>query len=156
MKKVATRGFTILELMIALAVLAIGLLGGFSTVLAIRSHNQGTADLRYAYRACQQMMDLVLTRKGPVSGAAANTPEEWAANWDNKKWDAVKDDGKFLMPSDWRYGTVRIEPVPNPDPAEPALPFMYRVTVSLRGQSATLRPVNVELVTWTWKGALGS
>ena len=156
MTKSATRGFTLLELMIALAVLATGILGGFSTVLMIRRHNQSTADLRHAYRACQQMMDLVLTRNGPLSTDGAGTPDQWASNWNGKRWEAVKDGGSHLMPADWRYGSVQVEAVPNPDPAEPPLPFMYKVTVSLQGQSRTLQPMNVELVTWTWKGALGS
>jgi len=155
-KKGATGGFTLLELMIALAVLAVGILGGFSTVLVVRRHNQATADLRHAYRACQQMMDLVLTRKGPADSQGASTSEQWKANWDGRLWEAVKDGSSHLMPPEWRYGTVRVEPVSNPDPAEPALPFLYKVTVSLKGQSATLQPLNVELVTWTWKGALGS
>lgn len=156
MTRAATRGFTLLELMISLTVLVVGILGGFSTVLAVRRHNQATADLREGYRACQQMMDLVLTRNGPSSSDSAGTPDQWASNWNGKQWGAVKDSGAHIIAPDWRYGTVRIEAVPNPDPAEPPLPFMYKVTVSLRGQSRTLQPMNVELVTWTWKGVLGS
>ena len=142
--------------MIAVAVMAIGILGGFSTVLAVRRHNQSTADLRHGYRACQQMMDLVLTRNGPSSADGASTPDQWAANWNGRRWDSVRDGSSFLVAPDWRYGRIQVEPVPNPDPAQPPLPFMYKVTVSLKGQSRTLQPMNVELVTWTWKGALGS
>lgn len=56
------RGLTLLELMIAMSILAVALLGGVALILALQTHNQSFSDARVAYKACQDQMEYLLHR----------------------------------------------------------------------------------------------
>jgi Tfp pilus assembly protein PilV len=127
---------TLLEIMIAMVVLAIALMGLLSLVLVTQSFNQSAADANVANKACQEVMEQVLA-----------TSITNITSWHDSTFIA-----KVLHPSA-AVGRVLVESV---DPEAPntlaAGGKMYRVTVSIDtsapGLKVTQRPVKVALVTW--------
>lgn len=151
-------GLTLIEIAIAGAVLGIAVIGSFSLVTAVQSHNQSFSDSRNATKACQEVMELVLVDSHNYSNLAT-----WANKW-NTLGTVVHDGGFFtprLHPIDpqgrYELGRVQIRDIsdtvtlPNHSPAPPAGPYLYEVTVTVQGKDrtgapVTLRPLSVSLV----------
>jgi len=117
-------GFSLLEVMIALAVLAIAMIGTLSVLLVVHQHNTATDEASLATKACQEMMEQLL----------------------NMTYDTmlVQDGIAFVAPklhATQAIGTLQVtEPVP--DRAE------MRVRIQTQPGQITRSPVNVELINW--------
>lgn len=57
----ARAGFTLLEIMVALAIFAIAMMGVVALFMTIFRHNQSTADTRLLYKAAEEVMEIVMT-----------------------------------------------------------------------------------------------
>lgn len=151
-------GLTLVEIAVASVVFSIAVIGSFSLITAVQSHNQSFEDSRLATKACQEVMELVLLDSHNYANLAS-----WADKW-NHLGTVVQDGGFFtprLHPIDpmgnFELGRVQVRDIsgtvvlPNHSPTPPAGPYLYEVTVTVQGKDrsgapVTLRPLSVSLV----------
>lgn len=150
-------GLTLLEILISSVVLVIAILGSFSLIVSVQTHNQSFSDSRLATKACQEVMEMVLAD----SHATPNL-----ATWVNK-WNTIgtQNDGGFFVPrlhvadsaGNYELGRVRITDIsstvtiPNHSTSPPAGPYLYEIAVSVNGKArngsqVTLKPLSVLFV----------
>jgi len=142
-------GFSLVDVMIALAVIAIGVLGMMSLLLVLRSRNESFNTTRHAVRACQEVLELSLNEIQILSTPA------WLAKWSNASFIPRK---IFSLDKGVRYtgaavgdktdlayyaGSVRVTDVS--DPASPGTLFEISVAVDTTG--LTPSPIKTSLVT---------
>jgi type II secretory pathway pseudopilin PulG len=53
-------GFSLIDLMVAMVILAVALVGVIGLILAVQTHNQSFSDSRLAYKASQEVMEQLL------------------------------------------------------------------------------------------------
>jgi len=143
------RGFTLVDVMIALVVIAIGVLGMLSLLLALKSRNESFNTTRHAVRACQEVLELSLAESQVLSTTA------WLAKWNNAAFIPRK---VFSLDKGVRYtgpavgnandpayyaGSVKVTDVS--DPAAPGSLFEISVAVDTTG--LTPSPIKTSLVT---------
>jgi len=126
MRTGATQGSTLVEIVVAMGVMAVGLAGFIGLLAATHGHNESSDDVRVAYQACQEALeDLVRT---PI----AELPS--------------KDGTTFLVsgidPAQ-PIGSVQVKDfLPTTDPGK-----VFEITVRVKSAGQTFRPVDVSLVT---------
>ena len=117
-------GFSLLEVMIAMAVLAIAVVGTLGVLLVTHQHNTATDEASLAHKACQEMMEQLV-------GMTYDTM-------------LAQDGLAFVAPklhATQAIGAIQItEPVA--DRAE------MRVRIQTQPGQVTRSPINVELISW--------
>lgn len=140
-------GFTLVDVVIALAVLAIGVLGVISLLLALKARNESFSTARQATRACQEVMELALAESQVMPLAS------WAAKWDAQTFQPRK---VFVLDKDTRdaRGIARSDAdtyvgrVSVRDVSDPALPgTLYEIAVAVDTTGLTPAPIKTSLVT---------
>ena len=66
-------GFTLVDVMIALMVIAIGVLGMMSLLLLLKARNESFNSTRHAVRACQEVLELSLAESRVLSTTSVNS-----------------------------------------------------------------------------------
>lgn len=139
-KKSCQRGTTLLEVIIAFMVLSLAIVGTLSLVLVIETHNSARTEANHAYKACQDVMEQLLTFGWPTMVAQNNIT--------------------FIVPpvnQQEAIGNITITNI-NPnniDDADPAndttgavANTMVRITVRVQTTTVGRRPIDVQLVSW--------
>lgn len=73
-------GFSLVDLVFALAIVAVAILGIISMMLAIKARNESHSAARVALRACQEYMELILaTQKAGIIDPATNQAKHFDA-----------------------------------------------------------------------------
>src|SRR5687767_1415381 len=80
----ATSGFSLVDIVIALAVIAIAILGVMSLLIALKSRNETFNTSRHAVRACQEVLELALAESQVMPMT------EWAAKWNASTFEPRK------------------------------------------------------------------
>lgn len=154
-----TGGFSLVDVVIALAVLAVGVLGVISLLLMLKTRNEAHSTSRHSLRACQEVMELVLAEmklfhsQGNLAGWTRKWNED-IPGWqprkvvilDKDRPDATEYQGpnpKVLGREETNCGHVRIE-----DVSDPALPnSLYEISVWVDTTGLTTPPIKTRLVT---------
>ena len=143
-----TGGFTLVDVVIALSVIAIGILGVVSLLLALKARNESLSTSRHAVLACQEMLEVVLTDKLVLPH------DQWVSTWNKFDFqprklfvlDKLKRDsiGAAAKNDFSTYGgKIRIT-----DVSDPELPdSMDEIAVSVDTTGLTPTPVKFSLVT---------
>ena len=142
-------GFTLVDVMIALAVIAIGVLGMISLLLVLKSRNESFNTSRHAVRACQEVLEVSLAESQVMSTSA------WIDKWNNAAFLPRK---VFSLDKNTRYtgaavgdkkdlayyaGSVKVRDVS--DPAKPG--SLYEISVAVDTTGLTTSPIRTSLVT---------
>lgn len=137
-----SRGVTMVELVIAMGVLALALMALLSVFFAASTHRQASADRTQALKACQDVMERMLalpfdemTQRVPYDP----TSQRWELRFVARKVDAVRP-----------LGRVEVTFV-DPDRPETVIPTptqLARITVEVSGHEIGLSHVNERIVTW--------
>ncbi|GEM_PF-2887031 len=125
----ADRGFTLLEVVIALGVIAVALMGSLSLLLLTHRHNTSTNETATAYKACQEMMEKLRTMT--YDQVKAQNGVGFVAT----KLHPTQPVGSVAV--------TDVSPAGDPD-------TLVQVVVSIVTPPGgiTLRPVNARLVSW--------
>jgi len=111
----------------AMVVLGVAIVGTLSLLLAVQSHNQSADDSRTAHKACQEVMEQLLSMP----------------------WDAmmIQDGIQFqainIHPTEL-LGSVEINNIGGPGNPEE----LAEIVVRIQTDTASIRPINVSLVMW--------
>ncbi len=118
-------GFTLIEIVVALMILAIALVGLVSLILAVQTHNQSFSDARMSHKACQEVMELLLGMQYSSMRAQNGV--------------------RFIVPV--LHPTRQIGRVTLRDVSPPADPTtITEIEVSVNTQGVGLKPLNVSIV----------
>lgn len=142
-----TAGFSLVDVMFALAVLAVGLLGVMSLLLALRARNESSSQARLATRACQEVMELALSQ------SYVRPLPQWAAFWNVQRFqprkllvlDKERLDPRNIAQDDLRtyVGGVSVR-----DVSEATHPgTLYEIAVWVDTTGLTPKPIQARLVT---------
>jgi Tfp pilus assembly protein PilV len=140
-------GFSLVDVVIALSVLSIGILGVISLMIALKARNETFNTSRHAVRACQEVMELALAESQVMTLPA------WANKWDRQTFqprkvfalDKVKSDATTpgLADANTYVGRVSVR-----DVSDPALPgSLYEIAVAVDTTGLTPEPIKTSLVT---------
>lgn len=122
-------GFSLLEVLIAMVVLAIALLGVMGVLLATHQHNTSTSETSSAYIACQEVVEQLR-----------------AMNYDTmKQQHNLGFVAKKIHPS-WPIGLIEIEDVS--PAADPDTKAEIRVAIRTQPGQVGKMPINVQVVSW--------
>jgi type II secretory pathway pseudopilin PulG len=140
-------GFTLVDVVIALAVVIIGILGVISLLLVLRSRNESLNTSRHAVRACQEMMEVVMTDK------MLYPHDVWVCLWNDHRFqprkvfvlDKESRDARLIATDDpaTYVGRVVIRDVSDPEMPD----SLDEVAVSVDTTGLTPSPVKASLVT---------
>jgi uncharacterized protein (TIGR02598 family) len=125
----AEGGFSLLEVMIAMAVLAIAMAGILGLLLVTHQHNQSASETTMAYKACQEVMEQL----------QGMTYDEVLAQ------NGVTFAAKKLHP-DQQIGLITVTDAS--PPGDPDTKAEIRVSVRAQPGQISKQAINVELVTW--------
>lgn len=137
-------GFSLVDVVIALAVLAVAVLGVFSLIVALKARNESHAGSRHATRACQEVLELALAESQVLPLAT------WAAKWNGQDFQPRK---LFVADKDRRDpkiddGQNRVGLVTVRDVSEEAFPgTIYEISVAVDSTGLTPSPIKTSLVT---------
>lgn len=122
-------GFSLLEIMIAMIILAVAMLGVLSLLLVTHQHNQSTSETALAYKSCQEIMEQLQ-----------------GMNYD----DMLAQNGvTFVAKKLHKDLPIGIIEVTDASPAgDPDTKAEVRVRIQTQPGQITQQPLNVELVTW--------
>lgn len=146
-------GFSLVDVIFALTIVTIAILGVISLMMALRARNDAQSTSRHATQACQEVMEHVL------ADIRANTPG-WFGKWNNKVFqpkkvvsvDKEKPPGYVEKPFNqgadeesnvYNCGRVLISDIS--DPAKPKT--LYEISVSIDTTGLTQPPIKSRLVT---------
>lgn len=142
-------GFTLVDVMIALAVIAVGVLGMMSLLLVLRSRNESFNTTRHAVRACQEVLELSLNEIQILSTPA------WLAKWSNasfipRKVFSLDKKERYTGPAvgdqtDLTYYAGRVRVTDVSDPAAPG--SLFEIVVAVDTTGLTPSPIKTSLVT---------
>ena len=142
-----TGGFTLVDVVIALAVIVIGILGVMSLLLGLQSRNESLNTSRHAVRACQEMLEVVMTDK------MLYPHDVWVGLWNNQTFqprkvfvlDKEKRDPRNVWTNDpdTYVGRVVIRDVSDPEMPE----SVDEIAVSIDTTGLTTAPIKTSLVT---------
>ncbi len=122
-------GFSLLEIMIAMVVLAVAMFGVLGLLLVTHQHNQSTSESAHAYKSCQEIMEQL---------QAMSYDDMLGQN-------GVTFVAKKLHPN-LPIGVIEIadaSPVEYPDSKSEV-----RVRIQTQPGQITKQAINVEIVTW--------
>ena len=142
-------GFTLVDVMIALMVIAIGVLGMMSLLLLLKARNESFNSTRHAVRACQEVLELSLAESRVLSTTA------WFNKWNDAAFMPRKvfslDKGvRYTGPEvgDDKSRTYLVGRVKVKDVSDPAAPgSLFEIAVSVDTTGLTPSPIKTSLVT---------
>ena len=142
-----TSGFSLLDVMLALAVLAVAILGVFSLLLALRTRNDSFSAGRHAVRACQEVLELAL------ADSQVRPLGDWAAFWDRQVFQPRKvfvldkgtRDGRPIAAGDPATYVGRVSVRDVSDPERPGT--LWEIAVGVDTTGLTVPPIKSSLVT---------
>jgi Tfp pilus assembly protein PilV len=140
-------GFSLIDVMMALSVLAVAILGVVSLLLALRARNESSSQARLATRACQEVMELALSQSHVMP------LPQWAAYWNVQRFQPRKlfvldkglRDGRAIAAEDLRTYAGRIAVRDVSDVEHPGTLWEIAVWVDTTGLTAS--PIKARLVT---------
>jgi type II secretory pathway pseudopilin PulG len=143
-----TGGFTLVDVVIALAVMVVAVLGIISLLLALQSRNESFNTSRHAVRACQEVMELAITEMQvlPLSvwvdkwGKATFVPRKVFIL--DKKDRAEKGPAGGTRKLHYA-GTVSVRDVSEPEQPE----SLFEIAVAVDTTGLTSEPIKTSLVT---------
>ncbi|HEX7899734.1 MAG TPA: hypothetical protein VF950_18340 [Planctomycetota bacterium] len=134
--------------MIALAVIAIAILGVMSLLIALQARNESFNTSRQAVRACQEVLEVAITE------SAVMPMDEWAGKWDGVPFEPRK---VFVLEKGRRDGNDPVGDatkkfvgrVTVKDVSEPEFPpgSLYEIAVAVDTTGLTPSPIKTSLVT---------
>ncbi len=165
-------GFTLLEVLIAMLVGTIGLLGTVAVQQAILSSSKNANDAAIAMRLAQQKLDELSSRNTdtaaadmaiglkPLSTASNATPRWWPENASNQPVPEYlnaegvclcETNGRPKVPLPAQLGAYRwrrqwkVVDLNDPTPANPALPYVISVIVSYNNDVGDTKTTRIDL-----------
>ena len=142
-----TAGFSLIDVMLALSVLAVAILGIVSLLLALRTRNESSSHARLATRACQEVMELALSQSHVMP------LPQWAAFWNVQRFQPRKvfvldkgfRDGRGIGVEDLRTyaGRVSVRDVSDAEHPE----TLWEIAVWVDTTGLTPSPIKTRLVT---------
>jgi len=142
-----TSGFTLVDVVIALAVIIIGILGVISLLLALQSRNESLNTSRHAVRACQEMMEVVMTDK------MLYPHDVWVDLWNDQRFQprkvfvldkGARDPRNIAVDDPATYvGVVTIRDVSDPEMPD----SVDEIAVAVDTTGLTPSPIKASLVT---------
>lgn len=140
-------GFTLVDVMIALAVLAVAILGVVSLMLALKARNESYSTSRHAVRACQEVLELALAE------SQVYPLPQWAARWNGQVFQPRKvfvldkgaRDTRLIGENDARTYVGRISVADVSSEEHPGT--LYEIAVAVDTTGLTPSPIKTSLVT---------
>ena len=122
---------TLTEVMLSLGILAITMTGIMGLIVSVSRHNQSFSDSRYAYKACQEIMAVVINDFEQERKKSPPNWTKWTGDWNKEKNVDIRT----------KYRAALL-----PDPSNPASPtnrhhkdsHIFRDTVVVRDIGFTL------------------
>lgn len=145
-------GFTLVDVVLALAVLSVGVLGVVSLLLMLKTRNEAHSTSRHATRACQEVMELVLAE---MRANRANLTAGWLHAWNGQEFQprkvVVLDKDRpdpTSYPAALGRDTTNCGRIDIRDVSDPAHPqSLYEISISIDTTGLTTPPVKSRLVT---------